>query len=199
MLHHRSNFVDKINSRKYENFELFLNFLNLKHKVFTILKIRLFYIFFTLSLAIKIFLILKTSFSVARSDRSIWREVRFNKTNRDESSVVKTINKNISIVSQIVSLEWITIEKSSKFMWTIWYSFYMFVCKIYKIWEVVMKIKTDVNRLLLVLTMKKNFRYILIKLNFFSISKPNVVYLCPFLSSLPFLKFWKLNFMYFSH
>ena len=45
ILHHRSNFVDKKNSRKYENFELFLNFLNLKHKVVTILKIRLFYIF----------------------------------------------------------------------------------------------------------------------------------------------------------
>ena len=97
-------------SRKYENFESFLNFLNLKHKVITILKIRLFYIFFTLFLAIKIFLILKTSFSVARSDRSIWREVHFNETNQDDSSVVKTINKNISIVSWIVSLKWITIH-----------------------------------------------------------------------------------------
>ena len=59
------------------------------------------------------------------------------------------------------------------------------------------KIQMDVDRLLLVLIMKKNFRYILPKLDFFSISKPKVVYLRPFLSSLPFSKFGKENFMYF--
>ena len=61
------------------------------------------------------------------------------------------------------------------------------------------KIKTDVDRLLLILILKKNFRYILLKLNFFSLSKPKVVYLRPFLSSLPSPKFWKVNFMYFRH
>ena len=38
----------------------------------------------------------------------------------------------------------------------------------------------DVDRLLLVLTMKKNFLYILLRLNFFEVSKPKVVYLRPF-------------------
>ena len=33
----------------------------------------------------------------------------------------------------------------------------------------------------------------------FSLSKPKVVYLRPFLSSLPFLKFLKQNLMYFRH
>ena len=42
-------------------------------------------------------------------------------------------------------------------------------------------------------------RYILLKLNLFLISKPKVVYLHPFLSSLTFPKFWKQNFMYFGH
>ena len=59
------------------------------------------------------------------------------------------------------------------------------------------KIKTDLD-ILLVLKMKKKVRYILTKLNFFSISKPKLVYLRLFLSSLPFPKFWKENFMYFS-
>ena len=40
----------------------------------------------------------------------------------------------------------------------------MFVSKILEMLE---KIKTDVDRLLLVLTIKKKFRYILLKLNFF--------------------------------
>ena len=43
------------------------------------------------------------------------------------------------------------------------------------------------------------FLYILLKLNFFSIWKPKVVYLHPFVSFLPFPKFLKENFMYFSH
>ena len=34
---------------------------------------------------------------------------------------------------------------------------------------------------------------------FFSLSKPKVVHLCPFLSSLKFPKFWKPNFMYSGH
>ena len=34
------------------------------------------------------------------------------------------------------------------------------------------------------------------KLDFFSFSKLDVVYLRPFLSFLPFAKFWKQNFMY---
>ena len=45
------------------------------------------------------------------------------------------------------------------------------------------KIKMDVDRLILLLTMEKKFRYILLKLIIFSISKPKVVYLRPFLSS----------------
>ena len=48
-------------------------------------------------------------------------------------------------------------------------------------------------------TVKKNFRYILLKLNFFSNSKPKAVYLPLFLSSLSFSKFWGANFMYFRH
>ena len=42
------------------------------------------------------------------------------------------------------------------------------------------KIKTDVDRLLSVLTVKKKFRCIFMKFNFFSISKPKVIYLRPF-------------------
>ena len=61
------------------------------------------------------------------------------------------------------------------------------------------KIKMDVGRLLLVLPIKKNFRYILLKLNFYSISKPKVVYLHPFSFYLPFSKFYKGNFMYLRH
>ena len=43
------------------------------------------------------------------------------------------------------------------------------------------KIESDVDKLLLVSKFKKSFRYILLKLNFFSILKPKVVYLRPFL------------------
>ena len=68
-----------------------------------------------------------------------------------------------------------------------------------KNWGMVKKIKTDVDRLLLVLIIKKNLQYILLKLNFFSISKPKVVYLPSFLFSLIFPKFGIQNFMYFGH
>ena len=59
------------------------------------------------------------------------------------------------------------------------------------------KIKTDVDRLLLVLKLKKSSilsKYIGI---FFSFLKAKVVYLRPFLSSLPFPKFKKQKFLYF--
>ena len=35
--------------------------------------------------------------------------------------------------------------------------------------------------------------------NIFLLSKPKVIYLRPFSSSLPFPKFWKKNLMYFGH
>ena len=70
---------------------------------------------------------------------------------------------------------------------------------VFKICQMVEKIKTDVDKLLLILKMKKNFQYILVKLNFISISKPKVVYLRPFLSSLPLPKLLKQDFIYFSH
>ena len=60
------------------------------------------------------------------------------------------------------------------------------------------KIKTDVDRLLLVSKMKKSPISQNITTNFFSLSKPKVAYLRPFLS-LPFTKFWKQNFVYFEH
>ena len=63
---------------------------------------------------------------------------------------------------------YVILEKSSKFMWT-----WNFIFKIWEMWE---KIKTNVDSLPLVLTIKKNFRYILLKLNFFSILKPKLVY-----------------------
>ena len=61
------------------------------------------------------------------------------------------------------------------------------------------KIKTDVDRLLLDLKFKKSSilaKYIGI---FCSFSKPEVLYLRPFVSFLPFHKFWEQNFMYFAH
>ena len=47
-----------------------------------------------------------------------------------------------------------------------------------EIWKIVEKIKTYLNRLLLVLKIKKMDNFV--KLNFFSFSKPKVVYLRPF-------------------
>ena len=61
------------------------------------------------------------------------------------------------------------------------------------------KIQTDVDRLILVLKLKKCWiiaRYIG---TFFLLSKPKVVYLRLFLSSLTFPTFWKQNFVYFGH
>ena len=52
----------------------------------------------------------------------------------------------------------------------------------------VVKMKTDVDRLLLVLIIEKKFPKYLVKLNFFSFLKPNVVYLRPFLTSPQFPK-----------
>ena len=57
----------------------------------------------------------------------------------------------------------------------------------------------DVDRPLLLLKMKKMFRYILLRLNFFTILKLKVIYLRPFLTFLSFPKIWKENFMYLSH
>ena len=68
-----------------------------------------------------------------------------------------------------------------------------------KIWEMVDEIKTEVDRLLLVSKLKKSSISQNISTNFFSLSSPKVVYLRPFLSSLPFPNFWKQNFMYFAH
>ena len=59
--------------------------------------------------------------------------------------------------------------------------------------------KTDVDRLLLVLKMKKQFPKSFVELNYFLFYKPNLVYLRSLLSSLPFLKFKKQNFMYYWH
>ena len=45
--------------------------------------------------------------------------------------------------------------------------------------------------------MKTMFAIYFTKLELFIFSEPKVVYLRPFLSSLPFKKFWKENLMYF--
>ena len=59
--------------------------------------------------------------------------------------------------------------------------------------------KLCLDRLLLVMIMEKEFQKYFSKLNFFSFSKVNVVYLRSFLISLQCPKFWKQNFMYFVH
>ena len=59
------------------------------------------------------------------------------------------------------------------------------------------KMKTDVDEVLLVPKLKKGQIQQNILENFHLFSKPKVVYLHPFLSSLPFSKFWKPNLMYF--
>ena len=61
------------------------------------------------------------------------------------------------------------------------------------------KMKTDVDRLLLILIMGKKFPKYFVKLNFFLFLKPNLVYLHSFLASPQFSKFLKQNFMYFRH
>ena len=57
--------------------------------------------------------------------------------------------------------------------------------------------KTDIDRLLLVLIMKKKILTYFAKIELFSIFIPKVVHICPFLSFLTFLKFGKQNFMHF--
>ena len=59
--------------------------------------------------------------------------------------------------------------------------------------------KTDEDRLLLVLIMEKKFPKYFVKLNVFPFLKPNRVYIRPFSTSQHFLKFLKQNFMYFGH
>ena len=63
-----------------------------------------------------------------------------------------------------------------------------------------MKIKTGVDRLLLVSKLKKkiNLKHNISE-NLFSLPKPKLVHLRPFLSFPPFLKFQKQHFMYFEH
>ena len=61
------------------------------------------------------------------------------------------------------------------------------------------KIKTHVDRLLLILIMKRKFPIYFFKIELFLFSKLKVVYLRLFLSSLLFPKFKKQNFMYFGH
>ena len=68
-----------------------------------------------------------------------------------------------------------------------------------KIWEKLEKIKTDVDRLLLVSKLKKSSILAKYIRKFVFIIKTKVVYLHPFLSFLPFLKFRKQHFMYFGH
>ena len=51
------------------------------------------------------------------------------------------------------------------------------------------KIETDIDRLLLVLIMKKKLPIYFAKIELFSFSKQNLVYLRPFLTSLQFTKF----------
>ena len=60
------------------------------------------------------------------------------------------------------------------------------------------KIEADLDKLLLVSKMKNKFNFTKYIKKIFSLLKPKVVYLRPFLCSLPFPKFWKQNFMYFS-
>ena len=59
--------------------------------------------------------------------------------------------------------------------------------------------KTEADKLLLVLRTKRIFPINFAKIEFFSIYKPQVVYLRPFVSSQPFPKFSKQNYMYFGY
>ena len=61
----------------------------------------------------------------------------------------------------------------------------------------VQKIETDVDKLLLVLKMNKNFPIYITKIQLLLYFETKVVYVRPFLSSLPFTRFWKENFIYF--
>ena len=57
----------------------------------------------------------------------------------------------------------------------------------------------DVDRLHLVSKIKKSLISQNIFVIFLLLSKPKVIYLHPFSYSVPFLKTWKQNFMYFGH
>ena len=61
------------------------------------------------------------------------------------------------------------------------------------------RMKTDVDRLLLVSKFRKSSSLAKYIGNFFPFSKPKVVYVRPFSSSLTFQKFWKQRFVYFGH
>ena len=64
---------------------------------------------------------------------------------------------------------------------------------VFEIWEIVEKIKLDIDRLLLVTKMKKSSILTKYTEKLFYIIKTKI------LSSLPFLKLWKHRFMYFRH
>ena len=53
------------------------------------------------------------------------------------------------------------------------------------------KMKTDVDRLLLILITENEISKMFCEINLFPFSKPNLVYLCPFLTSLQFPKLKK--------
>ena len=55
------------------------------------------------------------------------------------------------------------------------------------------KMNANADRLLLVLIIEKKFPKYFVKFNFFLFSKPSVVYLGPFLTSLQFQKLKKKN------
>ena len=59
---------------------------------------------------------------------------------------------------------------------------------VFKIWKMAEKIKTNCGQIL-VLTLKVNVPINFAKIGLFSISKPKVVYLRPFVNFLPFPKF----------
>ena len=82
-----------------------------------------------------------------------------------------------------------------------WSSFYSWnLTKYWKtIWEIVEKLKEEVDRQLLVQKIEKSSILAKSMQNIFLLSKPKVVYLRPFSSSLPFPKFWKQKLMYFGH
>ena len=61
------------------------------------------------------------------------------------------------------------------------------------------KMKTDADRLLLVLIMKKNYLIYFVKLNFFLIFETKSILSTSVFSYLSFPKFRKQNFMYFGH
>ena len=61
------------------------------------------------------------------------------------------------------------------------------------------KIKTEVDRVLLVLNMKKNFPIYFTKIELFLNFETESSLSIPVLPYIPFFKFWKENFIYFKH